>query len=252
MGTTGEAPTLSAVEKKQVLSTIINVAQDRCPVLTGHVAGNDTTSMLKLLKDTDLKSLYGFMISTPPYNKPNQRGLYQHFLTLDSESSLPILLYNIPGRTSVNLSLDTILKLATTANHIIGVKEASGNLDTFSQLIHDKPENFVVLSGDDTMALAQTSIGGDGVISVLANAFPKEFSDMIRLALANDIHKAAKINMALWPFHKHLYSEGNPTGIKALLTMMNRIKNHLRLPLIEISTETYTLLENCYTNYKRI
>ena len=240
-GTTGEAATLTGDEKKQVLKYAIEVVKGRVPVVFGH-GGNNTQGLVDGLKDMDLTGVDALLSANPYYNKPTQEGIYQHYKALAEATDKPIILYNVPGRSSSNMSAETTLRLANDFDNIIAIKEASGDLDQMSQIIKNKPEGFLVLSGDDNLILPQMSIGADGVISVIGNAFPAEFTDLVHSTTRGDWDNARVRHHQLSNIIPLLFSEGNPGGIKAALKMLNICEDTLRLPLVNISEEGYNKL----------
>ncbi len=236
-GTTGESPVLSESEKLAVLKTVIEENDGRLPIVYG-IGGNNTQLIAEKLKTFDVKGVDAILSVSPYYNKPTQEGIFQHFKTIAASSKLPIILYNVPGRTSSNMLPDTTLRLAETCENIIGIKEASGNLNQVMYLLKDKPKNFFIISGDDDLALPFMNIGGDGVISVIGNGLPKEFSSMVHAALKDDMDNARKFHYQCFPLIFHLFSEGNPAGIKEVLKYYNISETTVRLPLMNVSTGT--------------
>jgi 4-hydroxy-tetrahydrodipicolinate synthase len=231
LGTTAETPTLTDAEKKEVSSFIIHRVNGRIPVVLG-VGGNCTRAVADELQTRDFTGVDAILSITPYYNKPSQEGLYQHYSTLVKQTDLPIILYNVPGRTGVNLTAETTLRLASDFSKIIAIKEASGIFSQVDEIIKKKPSHFNVISGDDGMAFPLITMGAIGVISVIGNAFPKEFSQMVRLALAGDYAKALEIHHSLTDLFNLLLVDGNPAGVKCLLHAMGLAENKLRLPLV--------------------
>ncbi|MDR1415906.1 MAG: 4-hydroxy-tetrahydrodipicolinate synthase [Prevotellaceae bacterium] len=231
LGTTAETPTLSTGEKKEVLSCIKSSNTKKLPIALG-IGGNNTANVLERIQQTDFNGIDALLSVTPYYNKPSQQGLYEHFKAIAAASPVPLLLYNVPARTGVNLSAETTLRLAREVKNIMGIKEASGNLSQISHILRDKPEDFVALSGDDALTLPLMAVGAHGVISVAANAFPKQVVDMVKLAGAQKYSEAAKIHLAMTPLVDALFAEGNPVGVKAALSVQGIIGNVLRLPLV--------------------
>jgi len=248
LGTTGEAATLSEKEKKAFVKFVVKQAGKRVPIIVG-VGGNSTAHVIETLDSYDYDDIDAILSVTPYYNKPSQKGLELHFKEIASKSPVPVILYNVPGRTGVNMTAETTLKLAQVPN-IIGIKEASGNLNQLSYILRDKPESFLVMSGDDGLALPQLAMGIDGVISVLGNAFPKPFSEMIKFGLAGNFVEARKINNKLIEITDALFVEGNPAGIKAALSIQGIIENCLRLPLAPVSESTFNKLALLIKNFK--
>ncbi len=236
MGTTGESVTLNEDEKKEVLNTFIETNKGPIPIVLG-LGGNDTQAVVKKTEKTDLSKVDAILSVAPYYNKPSQKGLYEHFKAVSKASPVPVILYNVPGRTGVNISAETIVKLARDFENIVAVKEASGDFTQVMHIIQDKPDDFQVVSGEDGITLPLLSIGVSGVISVAANAFPKEFSTMVNYALKNDIQSAKEIHYKLLAIIEKLFAEGNPSGIKCALSLKKIIGNNLRLPLVPVSKE---------------
>lgn len=238
LGTTGENVTLSKDEKKAVVNYVNDVTDKRVPIVVG-IGGNNTQETINCMQDYDFGTIDAILSVAPYYNKPSQKGLYMHFKTIASESPVPVILYNVPSRTGSNLSAETTVKLARDAKNIIAIKEASGDFAQLMQIIKNKPKGFHVISGDDALTLPLIAIGGSGVISVTANAFPKEFSDMVRYALNGEYSKALEIHYKLIDVICSFFTEGSPGGVKAALDILGIIKNSLRLPLVPVSDEHY-------------
>lgn len=243
LGTTGEAVNLTEKECQEILSFTVKAAKGRVPVVAGLFGDNNTTRLCSRLQKYDLSGCAAIMSSSPHYVKPNQEGIYQHYMAMERYAPLPIIIYNVPGRTSSNISAETILRLAQASDKFIAVKEASGDIVQGTKIIKGKPDNFLVLSGDDPTALGLIACGADGVISVIANAFPAQFSDMIRAALAGDFTTASALNLALIDLHKWLYIDGNPVGIKAALEILGLCSREVRLPLASISEANFVQLK---------
>lgn len=237
LGTTAETPTLSKDEKKDILHCILERNNQRVPVVCG-IGGNNTNSIVSDFNYYPLDRVDAILSVTPYYNKPNQRGLLEHYKTLNLSTPKPIILYNVPGRTGVNMLPSTSLTLARECQHVIAIKEACGNINQCMDLVQNKPENFLILSGDDDLALAQMAIGFDGIISVAANCFPKDFSLMISEALNNQMVNARALHYKLLQGIQLLFVEGNPAGVKAVLSEMGLCENVLRSPLLSVSEET--------------
>jgi len=233
LGTTGETPTLSKEEKIAIIQYTYERVRGRVPVVVG-IGGNNTHELIDDLETFPLDKAVAVLSASPYYNKPSQEGLYYHYKALAEASPKPILLYNVPGRTGRNISASTVLQLAKLDN-IAGVKEASGDLAQCMQILRDKPDDFLVVSGDDALAMPQISCGMEGVISVAANCFPKEFSYMVRLSLKEEFSEAKKLNDKLIEGYELLFVENNPAGVKAFLSEMGLIENNLRLPLVPLS-----------------
>lgn len=238
LGTTAETATLTAEEKKAVQKFIVERVAERVPLVIG-IGGNNTMAIVNELKITDLTPYSAVLSVVPYYNKPSQEGIYQHYKAIALASPLPIILYNVPGRTGVNMTAETTLKLAHEFDNIIGIKEASGNITQMDDIIKNKREDFMVISGDDGITFPLITLGAVGVISVIGNAFPKEFSKMVRLALNGDFEKALLIHHRFTELFSLLFVDGNPAGVKCLLNAMGYIENELRLPLVPTRITTY-------------
>ena len=231
MGTTAETPTLTAEEKQMLKNHLVERVAGRVPLLMG-CGGNSTAAVVNELQSFDWKGIDGILSVCPYYNKPSQEGLYQHYRALAQASPLPIVLYNVPGRTGVNMTAETTLRLARDFENIVAIKEASGNITQMDDIIKNKPENFDVISGDDGITFPLITLGAVGVISVIGNALPYEFSRMVRLALRGEYESARTIHHKFTELFKLLFVDGNPAGVKAMLSEMGMIQNQLRLPLI--------------------
>jgi 4-hydroxy-tetrahydrodipicolinate synthase len=231
MGTTAETATLNYLEKKEIVAFVREKSAGRIPLMIG-LGGYDTADTVKKIETADLKGIDGILVITPYYNRPNQEGLYQHFKAISDCSALPLILYNVPSRTGVNMEAETTIRLAESCKNIIAVKEASGNLTQVSRIIKYAPHWFKVISGDDVNALPIISIGGKGVISVIANAYPKKLSNLVHFALAGKMAEATKLHLELSELLKLQFDDGNPAGIKVMLHQMGIIQNVLRLPLV--------------------
>ena len=249
LGTTGESVTLSNDEKKLVLDTVLEVNNGKLPIVLG-IGGNNTMEVARQFEQTDLSGVDGILSVSPYYNKPTQEGIYQHYKVLDSVSSKPIILYNVPPRTGSNVLPETVLRLAHDCKNIVAVKEASGNIVQSMDIIKGRPDGFLVLSGEDLLTMPMMSCGGDGVISVVANAFPREYSDMVRDAAANRYEEARKNHYKLDEITKYLFAEGNPGGIKAALKILGIMGDDMRLPLVNVSSQTYNKLESLIKEMK--
>ena len=234
MGTTGEAPTITKDEKQAILSYVTEVIDNRVPLVAG-IGGNNTQEIINSIRELDLTGVDGILSVAPYYNKPGQRGLFQHFKAIATCSPLPVIIYNVPGRTSSNISSDTCLELANEFDNIVAVKEASGDMAQIMRIIKGKPENFLVISGDDMMTIPIIAAGGAGVISVLANSYPLECSELVNHALKNNLKSAREIQFRFLEIIELLFVDGNPSGIKAFLSIMNLCNNNLRLPLVPVS-----------------
>lgn len=248
LGTTAETPTLYIQERAIIAMFIANQINHRVPLVMG-VGGNSTSEVLDQLREFDLRGADAILSVTPYYNKPSQEGLYQHFKVVSENSPLPIILYNIAGRTGVNMTAETTLRIARDFDNVIGIKEASGNIAQIQQVIDQRPENFIVLSGDDGIAIDVMRRGGHGVISVAANAFPKRFMAAINLAKEGHFEEAEKAFEPLAPAVQALFKEGNPTGVKCALNVMGKIGDRMRLPLVSGTKELADELRDLISKY---
>jgi 4-hydroxy-tetrahydrodipicolinate synthase len=233
-GTTGESVTLTEEERMVLFSFVREKVNGRVGLVAG-IGGNDTMKTAKQMRAFDLEGYQAILSVTPYYNKPTQEGLYRHFAYLAEHTPLPIILYNVPGRTSVNLLPETTLRLANEFSNIIGIKEASGNVEQIMQIIKQQPEGFLVISGDDNLTMPLVAAGAVGVISVVANVFPQPYSDMVRAALAGELERARKLHYSLMDLTNLLFAEGNPAGAKAALQLLGICEGTVRLPLVEAS-----------------
>ena len=238
LGTTAETPTLTSDEKKRITQLVIERVNGRIPILLG-VGSNCTQTVIATLKHDDMTGVDAVLAVVPYYNKPSQEGIYQHYKAIAESTDLPVVLYNVPGRTGVNMAAETTLRLARDFKNIIAVKEASGNITQMDDIIKNKPENFSVISGDDGITFPLLTLGAVGVISVIGNAFPREFSKMVRLALQGDFEHALPIHHQFAELFKLLFVDGNPAGVKAMLNAMGLIENRLRLPLVPTRITTF-------------
>jgi len=237
LATTGETPTLTQEEKRNIKSLAIELAGGRVPILMG-CGGNNTAAVVQELKTADWHGIDGVLSVCPYYNKPSQEGLFQHFKAISEASPLPVVLYNVPGRTGINMKAETTVRLARACENIVAIKEASGNLEQVDEIIKNKPANFDVISGDDALTFPMVSCGAVGVISVIGNALPKEFSRMIRLQMRGEYDAARKIHHRFTDLFSLLFVDGNPAGVKAMLSEMGFIENVLRLPLVPTRIST--------------
>ena len=244
LATTGETPTLTAEEKTKIKQMVIEKAGDKVPVLMG-CGGNNTAEVVRELKEADFAGIDGILSVCPYYNKPSQEGLYQHFKAIATASPLPVVLYNVPGRTGVNLKAETTVRLAKDCPNIVAIKEASGSLEQVDEIIKNKPDSFDVISGDDALTFPMIACGAAGVISVIGNALPKEFSRMIRLEMKGEIDAARKIHHRFTDLFNLLFVDGNPAGVKAMLHEMGMIENVLRLPLVPTRLTTMQRISDC-------
>ena len=249
LGTTSEAATMTESERSAVQAFIVETVAGRCPIMLG-LGGNNTLNLTDTIARTNFDGIAGILSVTPFYNKPNQRGLLQHYRSVAEASPVPVVIYNVPGRTGVNLAAETTLTLAHECPNIIGIKEASGNIQQAMEILRQRPAGFRVISGDDALTYPLLALGADGVISVVANALPKEMSDMVRLAMKGDLKKALPLQMKMLPLMNAIFDEGNPTGIKALLEIQGSITNILRLPLVKASKTLTNKLSTLYNEFK--
>lgn len=245
LGTTSEAATMTETERNAVKDFIIEATSGRVPIVLG-IGGNNTLNVCDTIAQTNFDGISGILSVAPFYNKPNQRGLLQHFRQIAEASPVPVIIYNVPGRTGVNISAETTLQLANECPNIVGIKEASGNLQQVMEILRSKPTHFKVISGDDSLTYPMMTLGASGVISVMANALPKDMSDMVHFALKGDFKKALPLHYKMLPLMNAIFEEGNPTGIKSLLETQNMIINHLRLPLVKASKPLQNKLASLY------
>jgi 4-hydroxy-tetrahydrodipicolinate synthase len=234
LGTTGESVTLTNDEKQAVFATFVRENKERVPLIMG-VGGNCTRSLVESFQSLDVNGFEAILSVTPYYNRPNQEGLYQHYMALDAVTPLPLLMYNVPGRTGVNMTAETTVRIARDANHIVGVKDAGADMEQGAAIIAQAPKDFLVFSGDDETAIPLTLLGGDGVISVIAGGFPKAFKEGMDAALSKNEAEANQINQLFKPVIDLLYQEGNPVGIKAVSQLLGLCEANLRLPLVSPS-----------------
>lgn len=243
LGSTGESVMLTTPECKEVFKFTLEKVNGRMPVVAGLFGANSTLHLLERLRNYDLEGFSAIMSSSPSYVKPTQEGIYQHYMALEAASPLPIIIYNVPGRTASNVAADTTLRLARSSKKFIAVKEASGHMDQIVSIIKHRPEDFLVLSGDDTLTLPILACGGNGVISVIGNALPEQFSGMVRAALGGDYDTARRLHLDLHDIHPLLYLDGNPAGVKALLNIMGICSGEVRSPLMPVQDSTYARLK---------
>ncbi|HRS67338.1 MAG TPA: 4-hydroxy-tetrahydrodipicolinate synthase [Paludibacteraceae bacterium] len=237
LGTTSETPTLTEDEKYEIARVVIAKNNKRLPVVMG-IGGNNTLTVVEKIKTTDLSQIDAVLSVVPYYNKPSQEGIYQHYKAIAQATNTPIVLYNVPGRTGVNMKAETVLRLANEFPNVVGVKEASGNFAQIDEIIKNKPNHFMVISGDDGVTFPLITLGAVGVISVIGNAFPREFSRMVRLAMRGDLAGAREIHYRFTELMELLFVDGNPAGVKSMLSMMGFIENELRLPLVPTTLKT--------------
>lgn len=238
LGTTAETPTLSEEEKKKIKEVVVERVNGRVPILLG-VGGNNTRAIVDSLKNDDFTGVNAILSVVPYYNKPSQEGIYQHYKAISEATKIPIVLYNVPGRTGVNMTAETTLRIARDFNNVIAIKEASGNISQMDDIIKNKPANFDVISGDDGITFPLITLGAIGVISVIGNAFPREFGRMTRLALQGDYTNALTIHHKFTELFNLLFVDGNPAGVKSILSVMGMLENKLRLPLVPTRITTF-------------
>lgn len=248
LGTTSEAATMTETERRALQDFIIETVGGRVPIMLG-LGGNNTLAVRDAIANTNFDGISGILSVAPYYNKPNQRGLAQHFKQIAESSPVPVVIYNVPGRTGVNIQAETTLQLADECPNIIGIKEASGNIAQVMQILRNKPEKFMVISGDDSLTYPMCTMGASGVISVLANAPPKEMSTMVKYAIKGDTKKALPLHFRMLPLMNAIFDEGNPTGIKALMEIQGLISNNLRMPLVKSSKQLYNKISSLYDEF---
>lgn len=244
LATTGETPTLTKDEKQEIKELVVEKVGDKVPILIG-CGGNNTADVVNELQTADFSGIDGILSVCPYYNKPSQEGLYQHFKAIAGATNMPVVLYNVPGRTGVNLKAETTVRLARDCENIVAIKEASGSLEQVDEIIKNKPDGFDVISGDDALTFPMIACGAAGVISVIGNALPKEFSRMIRLEMKGEIESARKIHHKFTDLFNLLFVDGNPAGVKAMLHEMGMIENVLRLPLVPTRLTTMQKISDC-------
>jgi 4-hydroxy-tetrahydrodipicolinate synthase len=247
LGTTSEAATMTDSEKSTIQDFVIEAVDDRVPIMLG-MGGNNTQAVLDNISNTNFDGISGILSVAPYYNKPQQRGLAQHFKMIAELSPVPVVIYNVPGRTGCNINAETTLQLAHECPNIIGIKEASGNMQQIMHILREKPASFQVISGDDALTLPMIALGASGVISVAANALPKEMSQMVSLAMKGDFKKAQQLHYKMLPLMNAMFEEGNPAGVKALLEIatQGQFTNALRMPLVKVSKPLYNKLASLY------
>lgn len=243
LGTTAETPTLTPEEKEKIIELVVSRVNGKVPIVLG-VGGNNTKAVVEELKTRDFTGIDAVLTVVPYYNKPSQEGIYQHYKAVGEASPVPVVAYNVPGRTGANMEADTILRIANDVPNVVAVKEASGNMTQMDEIIKRKPAHFDVISGDDGITFPLITLGAVGVISVIGNAFPKEFSRMTRLALEGDYQSALTIHHSFNELFNLLFVDGNPAGVKCMLNMMGYIDNKLRLPLVPTRITTYEQIRN--------
>ena len=247
-GTTAESVTLTKQEKKDVIATISEANNGRIPMVLG-IGGNNTALIVEEIKSTDLSNIDAILSVSPYYSKPTQEGIYQHFKAISEASPVDVILYNVPGRTSKNIEVGTTLRLANDFKNVIGVKEAGNNMAQYYELIKNKPKGFLVISGDDDLALGVTLAGGAGVISVIGQAFPKEFSNMIRLGLKGEAQAAYELHYKLMDVINYIFEENNPSGIKAVFESLELCSDRVRLPLVPASNQLKEKIDSFVRNF---
>ncbi|MDP1801842.1 MAG: 4-hydroxy-tetrahydrodipicolinate synthase [Bacteroidota bacterium] len=249
LGTTGESVTLSKEEKKLVIETVIKANAKKLPLVLG-IGGNNTAEVIETIQKTDLKPFEAILSVAPYYNKPNQEGYYQHYKAVAKSTKKDIILYNVPGRTGSNVTWETQLRIARDFKNIVATKEASGSIEQIMKVIKNKPKDFLVISGDDNLTLPVIAAGGDGVISVVANAFPKDYSEMVRLSLKQKFTEAQKLHYGLMDITDQLFADGNPGGIKYALSLLKKCDPYVRLPLSEPNEKVKKTLAELIKKYK--
>lgn len=249
LGTTAETPTLSATERLEVVKFVIKQVKGRIPMMVG-CSSNCTAAVLEQIKDYQLDGIDAILSAVPFYNKPSQEGIYRHFAEIAKASAKPIVLYNVPGRTGVNMTAQTTLRIAREFRNVIGVKEASGKMDQINEIIKGAPEHFKVISGDDSLAMESINNGAVGVISVVGNALPKTFGKMIHLTIEGKLDEAAAIHKEFEPVYSLLFKEGNPSGVKALMANQGKLENVLRLPMVPVSDALNKEIVQGYAAFK--
>ena len=255
LGTTGESATLSKDEKVAVLDFVIESVNKRVPVVAG-IGGNNTQEVIHTIKTMSFEGIDAILSVCPYYNRPQQKGIYSHFKAIAGICPVPVILYNVPSRTACNMTAETTLKLAADFENIIGIKEASGNMIQCMEILKNKPHDFLFISGDDALTLPLLALGADGVISVVANAFPQQFSEMVSLGLKGKFNKARIIHYLLLEYMEALFMDGSPSGIKASMEIMNLCKSNVRLPLVKVNKTVHSILaeqvENILKNSKPV
>jgi 4-hydroxy-tetrahydrodipicolinate synthase len=241
LGTTGESVTITNDEKHAIIDAVIEAVDKRVPIVVG-IGGNNTQEIINKIKSFDFADIDGILSVSPFYNKPSQTGIFEHYKAIASSSPVPVMMYNVPGRTASNITAETTLNLANEFKNIVAIKEASGNFIQIMEIINNKPKDFMVISGDDALAFLIVCLGGNGVISVIANAFPKEFSEMINLALDKKIQQSRVIHYQLMDIINSIFADGSPSGVKAALSIKKLANNHLRLPLVPVNQNVYNRL----------
>lgn len=242
LGTTGETPALSDEEKKEIVRFVIEKNAGRLKIVVG-IGSNNTLGLVQSIKNTNFEGIDAILSVTPYYNKPTQEGLFQHFKAVVESSPVPVILYNVPGRTGINMEAETTLRIARLSEKVVGIKEACGVLAQFTKIIHEAPDYFKVISGDDGLTLPSIAIGSVGVISVIANAMPEQLSQLTHASLEGNISKANQLHLQMAEMLKLIFKEGSPAGVKALMELMGTVKNQVRLPNVPVSAGTYAAIE---------
>lgn len=248
LGTTGESATLTKQEKTDIIAFVVKKNRNRLPIVIG-IGGNNTREVCETIQQTNFEGISAILSVSPYYNKPSQEGIYLHYKAISKISRLPIILYNVPGRTASNISAETTLRLAEDFKNIIAIKEASGNLEQCMKIIKDKPKNFLVISGDDNLTLALIANGANGVISVVANVFPKDFSEMVREALKNKLDSARRLHYKIFEITQQLFEDGNPGGAKYALAILKICGPSVRLPLVKPNLQVQNRLRELVAKY---
>ncbi len=243
LGSTGETATLNNHEAKEILDFTIGVNRKRVPIVAGNFTGNNTIELSKRISEYNFDGIDAILSSSPGYVKPTQEGIFMHYMAMEEVSPVPIIIYNVPGRTQSNITWNTTVRLANASEKFIGIKEATGDLIQTTRIVKNKPDHFFVVSGDDEIVIPMISVGGEGVISVIGNALPSEFSKLIKAALSEDYVESRRINNHIYDLHKWLYIEGNPVGIKSAMQILGFCSNEVRLPLHSMSSENMKHLE---------
>lgn len=248
LGTTSEAATMTEAERLALKDYIVESVDGRVPIMLG-MGGNNTLAVSDAIAKTNMDGISGILSVTPFYNKPQQRGLLQHYKIISEVSPVPLVAYNVPGRTGVNMTAETTLQIAEECPNVVAVKEASGNIAQVMEILRNKPDNFQVISGDDALTFPMMTLGATGVISVMANALPKEMSAMVAACLKGDYKKARPLHYKMLPLMHAIFEEGNPGGIKALLEVQGHLQNHLRMPLTKVTKPLYNKLATLYNEF---
>jgi 4-hydroxy-tetrahydrodipicolinate synthase len=249
LGTTGESVTVSKDERKAIFSYILEAIDKRVPLVAG-IGGNNTQEIVNCVRNTDFMGIDAILSVSPYYNKPSQRGLFQHYKAIATWCPIPVILYNVPGRTGCNLTAETCLELAHECDNIIGIKEASGNMEQIMKIIKGKPDNFLLISGDDMTSLPVIAMGGSGVISVIANVYPSQWSELVNQSLKYNFKAARDIQFEFMEILELVFIDGNPSGVKAMLNNMNLCQNNLRLPLVPVSKSVYSRIQKAMSELK--